>query len=619
MMGYRADIDGLRAVAIVAVVLFHAEVLALPGGFVGVDVFFVISGYLITKLLTDEIETKGTISFGEFYARRARRLLPALGLMTICTLAAACFFLSPLEVETAAKTAIAATLYVSNFYFIVQAADYFSPNILRDPLLHTWSLGVEEQFYILWPLCVTAAYRIGGKRAFLAFCAAIIILSFAAWFQFGPTWVFFSSPTRAWELGIGALCSFITLRPSALTSSLVGAGGLTAIVGYAALAGPNDTLAMLFPTGATAAILVTGRTAGAFTSRLLAIWPLRMLGRVSYGWYLWHWPVLVQQSIVVWMPQSIRLLCIGASLGLAILSYVLLERPIRISRFLVLRPAFTMVLATAFTIVMVAISITGRFWAKDVIASNPRYQQLWTTASEPRPCTQWQRSELLECSYGNLNSDVSILLIGDSLAGEWSPVLADIADHRNWKLTTLLMGECPVMDIFPSVTTECRDWQVHAMSRIEELHPSLVVTSFSRIYRLWTGPDRFDAALRNALSRFSELRIPLAVIAPTPMGGVDTLRCLMRPTWLVDERRCDSQRKFVIDENLVSSLKSIATGLPGVRVWDFSADFCDDVNCPAIKNETLVYSDASHASIAYLRTLAPELEPKLRAVLDGGS
>ena len=621
MVKYRADIEGLRAVAIAAIVFYHANISTLAGGFVGVDVFFVISGYLITTLLTSELDTTGTLSFIGFYERRARRLLPALGVTVIGTLAAVGVFLSPVEVDTAAKTAIAVALYVSNFYFITQAADYFSPNSQHDPLLHTWSLGVEEQFYILWPVLVVMAYKLGGKRAVILFCSGTIILSFSAWLQLDSIWAFYSTPTRAWELGIGAICSFISLRYSAPVNTFIGALGLVAIGGYATIAKANDTLAMVIPTFGTGAILVTGGASGAFVSRFLGLWPLRMVGRVSYGWYLWHWPVLVivQQSVEAWLPLSTRLWCVTASFGLAILSYAVVERPIRISRSLVLRPAFSLALAAAVTIIMVLSSFAGRWWATNVIASNPRYQQLWTTASEPRPCMAWRTSEVLECSYGNKSSEVSIVLVGDSLAGEWAPVLANVAEEQNWKLTTLLMGECPMMDLFPTVTADCRTWQLRAIARITELHPSLIVTSFSRIYRLWTGQERFNVALRDVLSRLSGLHIPIAVIAPTPMGGIDAMRCLMRRQWLVDERHCDSERKYVIDESLVSSLKSIANDLPGVQVWDFGEDFCDVLSCPPFKNGTLVYSDTSHASIAFLRTLSPKLIPKLQAIMHDGS
>jgi peptidoglycan/LPS O-acetylase OafA/YrhL len=621
MIKYRADIDGLRAVAIVAIVLYHADVSSLPGGFIGVDVFFVISGYLITKLLAGEFETTGTVAFTAFYARRVRRLLPALGLTVIGTLAAVCILLSPIEAETAAKTAMATALYVSNFYFIDQAADYFSPNSQHDPLLHTWSLGVEEQFYILWPLFLVVAYRLGGKRAFIAFCAVTVVSSFAAWLTVSATSAFYSSPTRAWELGIGALCSFVSLRSSVLINTLIGVAGLAAIAGSSALANANDRLAMVVPTLGTAAILVSGGGSGSLASRLLAVWPLRRVGRISYGWYLWHWPVLVivQQSLEVWLPISTRLWCVSVSFALAVLSYVLVERPIRFSQSVLHRPSFSMAIAAAIAVALIAGSVATRWWAKDVVASNPRYQALWAAASEPRPCMPWQSSELLECSYGNSNSTVAVVLMGDSLAGEWAPVLATIAEQQNWKLTTLLMGECPLMDLFPAVTESCREWQRRAMARLESLQPSLVITSFSRLYPLWTGQDRFDAALRDALSRVSSHHIPIAIIAPTPMGGVDALRCLMRPSWLVDERRCDSERKYVVDDKLVSSLQSITGNLPGVQVWDLNNNFCDDINCPAIKNGTLVYSDTSHASIPFLRTLLPELVLKMRAVLVGAS
>jgi peptidoglycan/LPS O-acetylase OafA/YrhL len=621
MMKYRADIDGLRAVAIVAIVLYHADISSLPGGFIGVDVFFVISGYLITTLLTRELEATGTIAFTQFYTRRARRLLPALGLAVICTLAAICILLSPLEVETAAKTAIATALYVSNFYFINQAVDYFSPNSQHDPLLHTWSLGVEEQFYILWPLFVFVGYRLGSKRAITAFCATTIALSLAAWLEVSPTWAFYSSPTRAWELGIGALCSFASLQASPLKGTFIGVAGLAAIASYAAMASASDKLAMVVPVLGTAAILVSGNGSGSLASWILGIWPMRMVGRISYGWYLWHWPVLVlvQQSLEVWLPMSTRLWCIAASFALAILSYVLVEQPVRTSKPLLRRPAFTMTLAAAVTVILVAGSSLGRWFAAEAIASNPQYQALWAAASEPRPCMQWQSSELLECSYGNPNSEINLVLTGDSLAGEWAPVLATIAEQQHWKLTTLLMGECPLMDIFPSVTANCREWQRRVWARIENRQPSLVITSFSRIYPLWTGQDRFDEALHDTLSRVSSFHIPIAVIAPTPMGGVDALRCMMRPRWLVDERRCDSQRKYVIDDKLVSSLHSIAGNLPGVQVWDLNNHFCDDIKCPAIKNGTLVYSDTSHASIPFLRTLSPELLSKMRAILNGAS
>jgi peptidoglycan/LPS O-acetylase OafA/YrhL len=617
-MKYRADIDGLRAIAVLPVVLFHADVPLFAGGFVGVDVFFVISGYLITELLVREFESTGRISVIQFYARRARRLLPAFGLMLICVLAAAVFLLTPPEQDTLARTALAAAAYVSNFYFIAQAADYFAPDIKTNVLLHTWSLGVEEQFYLVWPAFIAGAHWLGGRRAFIACCALAVVLSVAAAFVLSPPWAFFSLPARAWELGVGALGSFVTMRFSAVTRSATGIAGLAAIVGFAITADGNtlSPVTMALPVLGTVAVLISG-TQGSVVASLLGLWPFRMIGRVSYGWYLWHWPLLVMPRLVeTWIPPTTRLLCVALALALAVASYVLVEKPVRSARHLALRPIFSIALAALITGGSIAASIADQQWAQGVLANDPQYQKLWIAASEPRLCTQWQRSELLECSYGDPNAPITAILFGDSLAGEWASTLKTIAEQQRWRMITLLNGECSVPDIFPSGPPNCHPWRQHAMERIAELHPSAVIFSFSRVYPLWSGRSRFDEALRQTLERFSKLGIPTVVIAPTPTSGIDAPNCLMRPSRVADPKRCDALRKDAIDAKLVEDIKTAATNLPGVQVWDFTDRFCDDNVCPAIKDDTLVYSDGTHATAAFIRTLAPELELRLRALFE---
>ncbi len=617
-MKYRADIDGLRAVAVLPVVLFHADVPLFSGGFVGVDVFFVISGYLITELLVREIESTSRISFMQFYARRARRLLPAFGLMLTCVLGAGVFLLTPIEQDTLARTALAAASYVSNFYFIAQSADYFAPDIKTNVLLHTWSLGVEEQFYLVWPAFIAAAYWLGGRRAFIACCALAVALSFAAGFMLNQPWAFFSLPARAWELGMGALGSFIAMRSSATTRSLTGFAGLAAIVWFVITADAKtlSPVAMALPVVGTVAVLVSG-TQGSIVSSLLALWPFRMIGRVSYGWYLWHWPLLVIPRLVeTWIPPTTRLLCVALALVIAVASYVLVEQPVRSSRRLALRPILAIVLASLMTGGTIAASIADQQWAKGVFSNDPQYQKLWMTASEPRLCTQWQRSELLECSYGDANAPLTAVLFGDSLAGEWASTLKTIAEQQRWRMTTLLKGECSVPDIFPSGPPDCHPWRQRAMERIAELHPSAVILSFSRVYPLWAGRARFEEALRATLARFSELGIPTVVIATTPTSGIDAPNCLMRPGWISDPKVCDALRKDAIDAKLVEEIATAASNLTGVQVWDFTDWFCDDEVCPAVKGDTLVYSDGTHATAAFIRTLAPELERRLRALFE---
>ena len=263
-----------------------------------------------------------------------------------------------------------------------------------------------------------------------------------------------------------------------------------------------------------------------------------------------------------------------------------------------------------------AASIADQHWAKEVLSNDSQYQKLWAAASEPRLCTQWQGTELLECSYGDANAPFTAILFGDLLAGEWASTLKTIAEQRRWRMITLLKGECSVPDIFPRGPPDCHPWRQRAMERIAELHPSVVIFSFSRVYPLWAGRDRFEEALRETLARFSKLNIPTVVIATTPTSGIDAPNCLMRPRWVGDPKKCDALRKDAIDAKLVEDVTTAASNLPGVQVWDFTDWFCDDKVCPALKGDTLVYSDGTHATAAFIRTLAPELELRLSALFE---
>ena len=213
--GYRADIEGLRGVAVVLVVLFHAGVWGMRGGFTGVDVFFVLSGYLITDLLVREVERTGTISFVQFYARRTRRLLPAAVLVLGFTLLAGFFVFSPVEQGRYIKSALATSMYLSNVQFLLNASQYFAADMTADPFLHTWSLAVEEQFYLVWPALILVGFGAAlSRRRLTRLIATVCLLTLAGciwltWLR--KPWAFFGSPPRAWEFGLGALASMIPL------------------------------------------------------------------------------------------------------------------------------------------------------------------------------------------------------------------------------------------------------------------------------------------------------------------------------------------------------------------------------------------------------------------------
>ncbi|TIP84104.1 MAG: acyltransferase, partial [Mesorhizobium sp.] len=296
-MKYRRDIDGLRAVAVLPVVLFHFGISAIPGGFTGVDIFFVISGYLITGSLLDDLE-RGQFSIISFYWRRARRILPALIFVTLLTCIAALFILLPSDLHEFSLSVIAASTFWSNIYFW-KTSNYFSIDAELRPLLHTWSLSVEEQYYIFAPILMFLIYRYFAKR-WLTILLPIILGSFvlavmATWLA--PNAGFYLLPTRVWELMLGAV--LMLKRPPPLSNrflmELVGLAGFGLLaIGFFAISesDPFPGYNALYPCLGTALLIYVGQNSPSTTaSRILEVRPLVWIGLISYSLYLVHWPI----------------------------------------------------------------------------------------------------------------------------------------------------------------------------------------------------------------------------------------------------------------------------------------------------------------------------------------
>ena len=351
---FRPDIEGLRAVAVVVVVLFHARIAAFAGGFVGVDVFFVLSGFLITRLLLREVATTGTISLRHFWARRARRLLPASCVVVVVTVLASQVLLSPIAQRPLATDAIAASGFVLNFVFASRLGDYFASQLGRtpSPLLHFWSLAVEEQFYLFWPLALLGLRRRPRRyrRLVTVMMIAVAIVSFWActWMtRTYPTGAFYLLPARMWELAVGGLvavggAAWRLVSPTArAVAAWVGVAGVaTAVVTFdGSIAFPGT--AALLPVLGTALIVVSGGSdAAPFAPLVVLRHPaLQWIGRRSYAIYLWHWPALVLAE-AKWGPLSLgqRFVAIGVALVLAAASLRLVEDPVRHSAWVASRP-----------------------------------------------------------------------------------------------------------------------------------------------------------------------------------------------------------------------------------------------------------------------------------------
>jgi len=358
--GFRPDLEGLRGVAILLVLLFHARIPGMVGGFIGVDVFFVLSGFLITGLLVRERERVGRIDLAAFYARRARRILPAALVIVVAILGWAWIAVDPLDLPGVAADGLAAALSVGNIRFALDATDYFAADIAPSPYLHYWSLGVEEQFYVAWPALLIVGLRgRAPRRGALLVLLAVLVPSFigaALLTEIEGPWAFYSSPTRAWQLALGGLVAVAWPRLSRLPDRAVaplGWLGLLAIVGVVPFLDPTipyPGVVALVPAAGAAAVVLAGTRPGS-VGRLLGSRPLRFLGLISFSLYLVHWPVLVLPAAGRPIDDPLPL---AARLGLAVIAIALgstshrfVEQPFHRGRFAKLGSRRTLALAGA--------------------------------------------------------------------------------------------------------------------------------------------------------------------------------------------------------------------------------------------------------------------------------
>jgi peptidoglycan/LPS O-acetylase OafA/YrhL len=348
---FRPDLEGLRGLAILLVIACHAAIPGAFAGFVGVDVFFVLSGFLITGLLVGEVDRSGRVDLIAFYARRARRILPAAAVVLVATLAVATIVLSPLDVPQISSDALAAVLSLANVHFALSSTDYFAP-VDPSPVLHFWSLSVEEQFYLAWPALLVIGARLRRPRLGMTLICGIVLLGslgLTAWLTplSGP-WAYYSLPTRAWQLAAGgavALSMGPSRRMPAVLAAPVGWLGLIGLAGSLLVIDaqtPYPGIAAAVPTVSTVALIVAGSAAGSPGAFLLSLAPMRWLGRISYSLYLWHWPVLILGPAVIGSvrpgliddmdPMALSLALVAASVALAALSWRLIEEPFRVGR-----------------------------------------------------------------------------------------------------------------------------------------------------------------------------------------------------------------------------------------------------------------------------------------------
>ncbi len=644
---FRQDIEGLRAVAVLSVVLFHFGVGALSGGFVGVDVFFVISGYLISGLLVSELERTGSIDLWRFYGRRARRLLPASLLVTAATLLVALFLLAPSEQMFAAKGALASSLYVSNFWFMTLLADYFAPESALNPFLHTWSLSVEEQFYLVWPTLLLVMWRLRLTMRLMVIAMSVLtVLSFALclWFSYRKqSWAFYASPARAWEFGLGALA---VLKP---VTDWTRRSRAAVPLGWLGFAGLFVTFLLLtedarfpgwiavVPALATTALLISGASGQRGGPAALLKLPLmQWLGEHSYSIYLWHWPIIVYATILeITDPVAKLVLCSVLTLTCAAAGFRLLERPVRASAWLTAKPIRSVSLGVTLTAAGSLIALSTAQAARN-FSAQPLQAVLLRSVKEPsvasgsgRDCLiNFVETEPVKCIFGASNPSRTVVLFGDSHADQWSTPLAQLAAEQGWRLVTLLKASCAVADIaaynmrLRRDWPECIKWRVKSMEEIRYLQPDLVIISqFSSGYirGRWTGLGKHAVTyqewadgLRRSLRQLRAANVPVLLLRDSPSPGKNIGNCVARSRWRgISEANCSTPRLNALDPT-VSSLESEVAASMGAGFGDLSAEFCDSNVCPGVQSGILVYRDANHMTTAF----AARQAPALRALLE---
>ncbi|OBH79296.1 acyltransferase [Mycobacterium scrofulaceum] len=701
--GFRPDIEGLRGVAVLAVVLFHCSAPGVGGGFVGVDVFFVISGFLITGLLWREAATAGTVRLSRFYGARARRLLPASALVGVVTAIASAILLSPLEVKPVLIDGIASALYVGNYQFARQGVDYFhiSKNTIS-PFQHYWSLGVEEQFYLVWPALIIATAwlvrrarrRDSAARATPSASAYLFVLALVGAVSFAfslvatsesPPVAFFSLHTRAWELAVGGIVALTTTywrRLPVFAAAMTGWAGLVLVLlacNHVDATTPYPGTAALLPVLGTA--LVIGAGCGSTSlgcGRVLASRPMRAVGRVSYSWYLWHWPVLLLATPLLGRPMGPidGLAAVAVSLGLAVLTLHLVENPFRYSASFRRSAGRSLALGGAATALAVCAGVALLVVVPTPVGHGPAAQALRVTADPPtgsnvelydaavqRVFAQVQAAvaasvdmkavpsnldpplvevanektpaglggclrNLLEvhqpeCATGDKASGTTVALVGDSNAFSWGPAFQQAAEQRHWRLEVLTKGACPMLDLPLKIFvqrkyTECEQWRSQIVARLRDERPRLVVVSMLR-HDSGSGSPPYGPGWIDSVTRMvQELRgtgAAVLVLGPTPDLHSMVPDCLS--LHLEDAAACSSATSTAVNKSGVAG-ETAATNAGGGRYADVTELFCTAENCPPIVGNTLVYEDEFHITPEYARVLAPAVDALVSRSLISG-
>jgi len=636
-------------VAVLAVLIYHIWPKILPGGYVGVDVFFVISGYLITGSLLKEFESTGRISIAGFYARRIRRLLPAAA---VVSLAVALFVpLFPRDQSAdIANSIVASALYVQNWFLAAQAVDYLADGA-KGPMNHFWSLSVEEQYYIVWPLILLPILyfarraALTPRRAFAWIVGLIGLgsLAYSVWLTpLNPGVAYFATTTRAWELAVGGALAVFQVRRaiSQPIGAALGCAGLAGII-VACIAYDDRTsfpgYAALLPTlGAAAVIIASGVHSPWSPGRILNLRPFQYFGDISYSLYLWHWPLIVLYSELTGRVIGLRggaVLFIVSGV-LAHFSKIWVEDRFRAGGFSIGRTlkaglasiALTVALGSGYSLWRGADLNTGVAgglprgaaamqdpsydWRREDLAGvvpQPSVARKDVPSAYARKCHQDQiRSEVLSCDFGDPTSKLKIVMLGDSHATHWFPTFEEITRRQSIYFRGVAKSAClfslePVYNgALKRPYNECAEWSHNVIDWLARERPDVVLISQSPGY-----PMSALGGMTAAWTRLTNMKLSVQAVVSTPWMPYEPSKCFMaNQNWATD---CVPERGTVFKPDLtLAAAKKLR-----IPTFDFSDEFCGITHCPTVIGGVFVYRDRHHMTATFARTLSQSMENKL--------
>ena len=675
---FRPDIEGLRAVAVTLVVLSHLG-LVFPGGYVGVDVFFVISGFLITRQLATELARTNRISFARFYARRVRRILPAATVVIVGTALACWRWDSPLQVRSDALDALFAAFSGVNWRLAQNGTNYFLSTAPPSPFQHFWSLSVEEQFYAVWPVLLVATGLVArsrsGRRKPLVWTLLTIMaasLALSAWTtSSSPSWTYFGTQTRAWELAFGALLAITvdvwTRMPPALASQMSWLG--VGLIAVAALSYSSATmypgLAVTLPVTGAAFVIAGGCPGWSRSVELILMRrPAQFLGRISYSWYLVHWPMLTIVPMATGHPLTLagKLFVLFGSLALATAVFYLVEQPVRASSLLVRRPRFGLVLGA----LLVAASVSSTMLVSDLVYIPGGTRPVHAVTAAPglrvvdealaaavkltrlpadvtpslsaapddfsfttNDCMAAQPATTPPpdgtCTFGDPRARRTIVVVGDSHANAWSPAIDAFAREYHWKFILYAKAACPpgvyptfVSPVTNQIYSECNQWRQNVFARLKQLGPTVVLVT-AQIRTIDIDPDGMVQSIREFESTGARVIYLEDTPEPIQLGSVPD--CLARH--LNDVQDCSlatSDPGTRLDAFIQRRVEAAAVKRAGSILIDPSPWFCTATTCPPVINNIIVYCDDTHPTATYIKWLSPVLSAALeKAVGRSGS